>query len=456
MVGYAIYIGAALFLSLAAVLALAMALEFERHARRIIVPALYALILLNACLAPILYGRNLFVPDPWGSATGFVKWLDRLVVLTLLGACVARLVAAGFSGENRGTGGSSLLVAFGLLYLTTIVLSSALGTNPSFKHDQHYVPFLFAAVYASRNQDPEIAIRFAKTAMLVFLGASCAVALVAPQYAIELNYRSLLPGVTIRFWGLESHANSMAPLALVYLLFAIHQPFERRWLQWLGLVLGSAVFVLAQSKTTWIAGIMAFSLLASSRSRGWAPAVLCALVPAILVALAVLLLPLLGVSFDPLLARHGRDLAELDGRDEIWSLAIQEWTRNPMFGYGITMWNEAYRMQIGLDHAVSAHNQFLQSLSMAGAVGLLGLLVYLGTLSYYALRASRGSRGLSVAMFVVLLLRCFTETPLWLDGALSGACVTHLLLFQIALAHGHRVSRFARPVASLPAAGRPA
>ena len=456
MIGYAIYLSAALVLSLAAVLALAIAMELERRTRRIIVPALYALILLNVCLAPMLYGRNLFTPDPWGSPTAIVKCVDRLVVLTALGACVARMIAAGFSRENRGAGGSSLFVAFGVLYLTNIVLSSALGTDPDFKHDQHYVPFLFAAVYACRSQDPEIAIRFAKTAMLIFLGASCVVALVAPQFAIELNYRSLLPGVTFRFWGLETHANGMAPLALVYLLFAIHQPFEHRWLQWLGLVLGAVVFVLAQSKTTWIAGLMAFSVLRLSRSRGCAPAALCVLVPGILVALAVLLLPALGVSLDPLLARHGQDLAELDGRDEIWSLAIQEWARNPMFGYGITMWNEAYRMQVGLDHAVSAHNQFLQSLSIAGAVGLLGLLVYMGTLSYYAVRANRGSRGLSLAMLVILLVRCFTETPLWLDGFLSGACVTHLLLFQIALAHGHRASRFARPMAALTPAGRAA
>ena len=456
MVGYAIYIGGALVLSLAAVLGLAVAMELERCTRRIIVPAIYALILLNACAAPILYGRNLFTPDPFGSATGLVKWTDRLMVLTVLGACIARLVAAGFTGENRRTGGSSLLVAFGVLYLTNIVLSSALGTDPYFKHDQHYVPVLFAAVYACRNHDPEIAIRFAKTAMLIFIIASCVCAFVAPEFAIEPNYRSLFPGVTIRFWGLESHANSMAPLALVYLLFAIHQPFERRWLQWLGLALGAAVLLLAQSKTTWVAAIMAVALLLLARSRGSAPAALCVLVPGILLALAILVAPALGVSLDPLLARHGQDLAELDGRDEIWSLAIQEWARNPMFGYGITMWNEAYRMQIGLYHAVSAHNQFLQSLSMAGAIGLLGLLVYIGTLSYYAVRANHASRGLSVAMLAILLLRCFTETPLWLDGFLSGACVMHLLLFQIALAYGHRVSRVAPPMSALVPAGRAA
>jgi len=76
-------------------------------------------------------------------------------------------------------------------------------------------------VYASRTQDPETAIRFAKSALLIFLAASCVVSVVAPELTIERNYPSLLPGITIRFWGLESHANSMAPMALVYLLLAM-------------------------------------------------------------------------------------------------------------------------------------------------------------------------------------------------------------------------------------------
>jgi O-antigen ligase len=85
---------------------------------------------------------------------------------------------------------------------------------------------------------------------------------------------------------------------------------------------------------------------------------------------------------------------------------------------------------------VSAHNQFLQTLSVAGTVGLVGLVVYLGTLVRYAIRAARPSRGLSIAILVLVLLRCVTETPLSLDSFLSGAFVTQLLLFHLALAYG--------------------
>ena len=456
IVGLSIYASGALIFSVAAVLALGAAMEAEGRLRRLMVPALYALILLYNCIAPILSGRDLYALGLLASPSGAGKWFLRLALLTALTVCVARLLAAAFSRENRGAGGGGLLIAFGLFFLTNTVLSSALGTHPEFKHEHYYALFLFAAVYASRTQDPETAIHFAKSAVLIFMVASCVVSAVWPELTIERNYPGLLPGITIRFWGLESHANSMAPMALVYLLLAIHQPFERRWLQRLGLVIGVVVLVLAQSKTTWTAAAITIPLLLVLRSRAWGPAAFSLLALGGLVALAMLLLPSLGVSVEEIMAtKQGQDVTTLDGRDLIWTLAVQEWLHNPLFGYGPPMWNDAYRMQIGLDHAVSAHNQFLQSLSVAGAMGLIGLLVYLGALLLYAIDAQRGSRGLSVALFIVVLVGCATETPLSLGGGfLTGAFATQLLLFHVALAHGHRVARAARPATSLATAWR--
>jgi O-antigen ligase len=432
-----LYISAALALSAAAVLALGTAMEFEQRWRRLMVPALYLLILINSCLAPLLSGRDIFSPDGLARPSGAGKWFTRMVIVSTLTICAARMLAAAFSRENRGTRGGVLFVAFCVYFLTSAVLTSALGTHPEFKHDQYYVPFLFAAVYASRAQDPELALRFAKVGLFIFLLASCLVSLVAPELTIEPNYHSWIPGVTFRFWGLETHANSMGPLALVYLLVALHQPFERRWLQRLGLILGVGVLLLAQSKTTWTAAAITVPLLLVVRSGAWSAAAFSLLSLGGAIGVLMLLLPALGVSLEGLSeTQQGYEASRFTGRDVIWDLAAQEWMRNPLFGYGITMWNDAYRMQIGMDHAVSAHNQFLQTLSVAGTVGLVGLVVYLGTLVRYAIRAARPSRGLSIAILVLVLLRCVTETPLSLDSFLSGAFVTQLLLFHLALAYG--------------------
>ena len=449
-----VYIGAALLFSALAVLALGTAMEFESRWRAFMTPALYFLILVNNCAVPILAGRDVISPERLSPASSLGKWFTRMVIVSTLTICAARMVGAAFSRENRASGGGVLFASFWLYFLTGIVLTSALGTHPEFQHDQYYVPFLFAAVYASRAQDPEPAVRFAKVGLFGFLLVSGLVSFVAPQLTIETGYASWFPGVTFRFWGLESHANSMGPLALVYLLVALHQPFERRWLQRFGLLLGVAVLLLAQSKTTWTAAAITVPLLLIVRNGAWGTAAFSLVSLGGVLGIALLVLPALGVSFDALSeTRQGYEASRFTGRDVIWSLALQEWMRNPLFGYGISMWNEAYRLQIGMDHAVSAHNQFLQTLSVAGTIGLLGLLVYLGTLARYAIRAARPSQGLSVALLILVLLRCVTETPLQLESFLSGAFVTHLLLFHIALAHGQGAPHAAPAAAPLMPAG---
>jgi O-antigen ligase len=449
-----LYIGAALVFSAVAVLALGTALEFESRWRALMAPALYLLILVNNCVVPVLAGRDVMSPERLSPPSSAGKWFTRMVIVSTLTICLARMVAAAFSHENRGRGGGVLFAAFWVYFLTSIVLTSALGTHPEFQHDQYYVPFLFAAVYASRAQDPELALRFAKVGLFVFVLASFLVSFAAPQLTIEPNYRSWFPGVTFRFWGLESHANSMGPLALVYLLVALHQPFEHRWLQRFGLVLGVTALLLAQSKTTWTAAAITVPLLLVVRNGAWGAAAFSLLSLGGVIGIALLLLPALGVSLEALSeTQQGYEASRFTGRDVIWSLALQEWMRNPLFGYGISMWNESYRMQIGMDHATSAHNQFLQTLSVAGTVGVIGLLVYLGTLVRYAIRAARTSKGLSVALLILVLLRCVTETPLQLESFLSGAFVTHLLLFHVALACGARVPQATRPAPRLlPAA----
>jgi O-antigen ligase len=170
---------------------------------------------------------------------------------------------------------------------------------------------------------------------------------------------------------------------------------------------------------------------------------------------ALLLLPELGVSVDRMLAPRARnEIATLTGRDIIWAVALDEWRRNPLFGYGASMWNDAYRIQIGLEEATSAHNQFLQSLGSAGLVGLTGLLVYVGALMLHAINARRATRGLSVAIFTTVLVRCFTETPLEVDAFLTCDFIVHLLLFHLAFCRRNRMASVVRPATSFTLSAR--
>src|SRR5207237_9097108 len=185
-----------------------------------------------------------------------------------------------------------------------------------------YARVFCLAVFVSRGQGPELTVRFLKLSLLGFLAASLVLALVAPDLTIQRWYDGRLPGIDFRFWGLDRHPNAMAPVALLYVLLAIHQPFERRWLQRLGLVTGLAVLLLTQSATTWTAAAIALPTLLILRSLVSPPAerrramhtlskvglaLPWVLALGMLGAITVVLLPDSGVSLDRILEPQARE-----------------------------------------------------------------------------------------------------------------------------------------------------
>jgi O-antigen ligase len=127
-------------------------------------------------------------------------------------------------------------------------------------------------------------------------------------------------------------------------------------------------------------------------------------------------------------------VATLTGRTYIWTVALEAWAKNPIFGYGSSIWDPQFRQMIDMEYAYHAHNQLLQTLSVAGIVGLIGLLVYVAMLFKYSLAANKETRGLSLALFAMLMIRSFTEAPFDLSGIFTGEFIMHLLLFRLVLA----------------------
>ena len=103
-------------------------------------------------------------------------------------------------------------------------------------------------------------------------------------------------------------------------------------------------------------------------------------------------------------------MTTLTGRTEIWAVALQTWKANPLFGYGAAMWDDEFRRAVGMDFAYNAHNQFLQSLSVAGGLGLAGLLVYTLVLFRYAFAANTATTVLAFERVPFeSVLRCSTN-----------------------------------------------
>jgi O-antigen ligase len=112
----------------------------------------------------------------------------------------------------------------------------------------------------------------------------------------------------------------------------------------------------------------------------------------------------------------GTQLTSLTGRDVIWAVAYNEWMRHPLFGYGPSFLDNAYRHSIGLLSATHGHNQYMDLLPRAGLVGAIPLTLYLIAMLGLAVRHAVASRGLTLALFIALALRAISEVPLTLSG----------------------------------------
>ena len=116
---------------------------------------------------------------------------------------------------------------------------------------------------------------------------------------------------------------------------------------------------------------------------------------------------------------------------DIWRVALKEWAANPLFGYGNSIFDLAFRLRIKMLYAVHAHNQFIQALGAAGLVGLSGILALLTMLFIRSIRFAGATRGVTVALSVFLLVRSITEVPLRPSSLLAGEFIFLLAFIAI-------------------------
>jgi len=473
IIGLSIYFGGALALALFLTLAMGLALHAENRLGKYLLPMVLPVIGLGIALSTILSGRNLsFVDlDPTGSSVGVqlatqgnpfaATWPLRFATLYILAASFALILAYLYRRQFQPGPARILLLGFVAFFLTNTVFPAILGTKPAFEPNHYYPLVLFLAAFATRSHSPETLLQFAKATLLLLLAGSLVMAIAQPSLAMQRPYIfGWVPGMDFRLWGLASHANSLGPLALLYLLLAFHQPYRRRWLHWLGLAVAFGVFILAQSKTAWVAaflllGILAYYTLLPKFQRAWASGranfqVMGIAIAAIAGAIGMLALVItvdVGQIWDSFArSSAGEQAFTLTGRGQIWEVAIEVWRGNPWFGYGPSLWDPEFRRSIGMNFAFSAHSQFLQSLAGAGILGMAGLALYLGIVMRYAFVLARATGGLSLALGLFLIIRSMTETPLSTATLFNGDLLTHLLVIGFLMRQSALYKTNAHPV----------
>ncbi len=418
----------------------------------IVISLFVPLIALSIVSSTLLSHRNLAyaatnVELMTSEPSAMAAFVLRLISMALVGFSLSILVAKLFSQKQKQLTGWILLVSFVVYFFTNLIVNAAFGAESKIVHNNLYALPILLACFIVNGDATEKLVRYAKYALIAIMLVSVAFIPILPDVTLQQGYKGLLPGVNFRLWGVGSHANSLGPLALVSLILLLAQPISRRWIHHFALIITFLVLILAQSKTAILAAFFALPVMihyrysgllqASSKKRG--ANILAILlfggVPFILSAffLSAMFMDLGSLSHT--LARFGDDsqISTLTGRDVIWRVAIDEWLRNPVFGYGPTMWDLDYRDRIGLAYAFSAHNQFLQSLGSAGLIGLVGFLFYLVVLGHFAITAAKQTKGASLAIYLIVLLRSISEAPFALGTILNGDFLVHFLLFAILL-----------------------
>ncbi len=400
-------------------------------------------------LSILLSGRNLDIThpliDPSVEKNMLVIWASRATSLFIILAASEKIVRHFLNNGNKTRIPTILILSFCAYFFTNIISSGLMGGSSSLSHEYFYAILAGCAALLMSAGEGEMAIRSARNASFAFLVASAAVAFWQPEIVINQSYHGLVPWLNFRYAGLSSHANSLGMLVVVFLLCLWSKPYGNRWLNRAGWLLGLASLLFAQSKTSWIAFIICLSCLVYYRhgdipgksfTRSNSLALMAIILLAMLGCCALAFTAMFGgddiASFFE--TRAGADLLTLTGRDQIWEVAVDEWRNNPVFGYGLNIWNEEHRQQIGLPWAFNAHNQFYQSLSSSGIAGALGLVFYGMALFGFTLKTRKSSHGLTLALLTLILIRSISEVPLSLSGY-APDLLTHTLLLMLIAAH---------------------
>lgn len=375
-----------------------------------------------------------------GTATG-VR-ISQFFTIVALFVSAAVLFAA-MAGRMAVPGRAFILGFAATFYFgISVVLSGVVGNyrEPRF-NDFYFVFIAWAVIYLADGITLKFWLWMRIALMLPILGSLVAMAL-APQLVLQPGYAmSLIPGFAERLYGLAGHANALGPIAVIALVIELC-PKVRPRPSLFFLLPQLAVLLLAQSKTAWLAALLVIPIVRwqwlNDRSAGrdkWTASVIIALCGLAFSIVAGLLLMFVAQSAAFQQFADRSSLFTLTGRFDLWSTTLNEFWKSPLLGYGPSIWDLQFRIERGVLFAGQAHNQFVHILGQAGALGFSAMLAYLGVVAYFALKGFRRDGGLAIALLVLVIFRCMTESPLRMLGIMDWENWTHLLLFCAAAAN---------------------
>lgn len=368
---------------------------------------------MATCAGPIL---ELLLNPRTQTAAGALSVYDpRVQVLSrvLTTIAVASSLGAISVGRSRIHGSRARLVLAVWALAGSQILAGFLALEqPGFPKDSVLFALTFHALVAGARSVDDV-IRWSLPIFRTVTVISVLSIVVAPQWALigsgDSGYDRMLFDLP-RLTGLAPHSGTLADLSVVALLVEWNAHGSSPRARAVGLSSALICVVLTQSRTLWMAAVVAMLILQTSRHVLARVGVL-----AIVAGLATALVVQPAIVTDQLVATNRGDLATFSGRRYVWQLAWQEFQRQPITGYGTNFLNGVYR-QANLaateQQAIHAHNQVLQTLAESGLIGFLALVALFATLVRVSWHNRVVDRGFSLALLAVLAIDSITGVPL--------------------------------------------
>nr|WP_315493624.1 O-antigen ligase family protein [uncultured Rhodoferax sp.] len=434
------------------VFAFGTGLAISKKLQETVVAWIFPIIGAAVVLKTIASKRNvdLYILNPafaFGEDSGLSVYVLRICMWSILALCGGLIFTKLIAAKKQIFVGKELLISFYVYFLFSTITNSIFGTAPSFDYRIMYSPLLVTALYFGQYATPARLINFSKTtgAISVLLGLIAAAAF--PSIAVQNNFvTGWLPWPQIRLWGLDSHANTLGPLAMMVILLEIGHSYTRKWLHLGTILIATITLVLSQSKTAWVSTFIAVVIFfalstydkVSARnhlsSRKLVIPIIITISFAIFTALlfAFLLIDLNGMISEFFSTSEGTKLTSMTGRDAIWRITLQEFENNILFGYGPTLWGPGFSAEHRLlGTASNAHNQLIDVLGSSGLFGGVAFLLYLTMLFKYCIKVTHVAGRLPLALLIAMCIRAIPEVPFRLANVLSNDFALHMILLGI-------------------------
>lgn len=442
-----IFIAAALLAAVVLIFTQGAFIAFERQYSAITLTFVPLLMCFGMAAGTLLSGRSLRFAEQnllllsEDGAGGGASSLQRVATAVVLAVCLAKILTSIWTKSKNDASSMPVAILFGFLafFISTNVLAPAISADHAFSHNSFYPVIVFLAVYACRGTGFDAGLRGLRLGLLILVIGGLLLAVLKPDMALQSGYGVMLPGIKFRLWGLNAHANGAGAIGLILMVVIYVKPFDSRIFNLLAILVAAVVFILAQSKTIWVAAFaVGCCFLYYRNGRDAHGKIKPYFLLFIVFVLASFAIGLSFVDFERVLrkfvvAREYSQLESATGRTQIWEAALTMWRNSFWFGNGPDAWGPLQRARLGMPFALHAHNQFLQVLSTAGTIGGLCFGFYFVAMAVASVKAARATGGASIAVLLYMLIRSMTETPLGIKGLFSEDMVVHLFWLILVL-----------------------